>query len=891
MKKVYFILIVILTMFLISGCAISPGSNKNGNQESNNDHTGNYIDGPWLLVMVGEGTPDETTFGGYEYTLSSGNGSFKYLGNTYGNGFKYSFTGRNQLVVTGTAEEGDFDNSKTGADYYMYEITRQGYTTIMRWKFPNSVNFLTFWKNDTNRILPNVENISGKYSSNDNSVHLFWTSVSGATGYKIYRSMMMFDQYILIGATSATDYIDYGIQEAKDYYYRISSTNSYGEGDKETWTFTKEGKIRLTDNGVYRISSIISNITNVYFFDTQTGISNYISWDCYSSALGKYKADIKVSAYDENSGSYYFKDISSHDKASCLIVPSNNGRIIIEVCGLSDSSLGLYAIRKDLFDQLQLQYGKAIDCTNIASSINIFSPWNIDYSNFANGTCSLNSGYDKYLDHSNYIEMNFTGSIISFWWKVSCASCDNFNFYIDNNKLASINGNIDWNRTNFKFNNGNHTAHWEYINNGGNTGSDCGWLDGVNFSQLFYPTNCYLSNITSNSISIFWNPVDGAEEYHIYRSELSYGIFSNIVTTTGNSFINFGLKPATKYYYKVTAVGNQEESISSDILSTNTLFDYGIFNDVLDINTKSLWDSGGSTNWIIDYSNFISGNSSLRNVKGQSSYIETSFTGCGISFYWKVSCGIYAALSIWIDGNAIDSIGGENNWSYTNFYLQYGYHTIRWIYKDYDFDNTGCGWVDCVKIYSLLAPTNISVGNITSNSIVLSWDPVAGANGYNVYHALSQSGPFQLIYNTPLTNYTDSGLIPSTTYFYQIKSTNQYEESLVSTNYQFTTLDVGWSAILTNISSQNYPSCCNISYTVTIPGVTQVRLHFSTFYIGDYWNYFYINDSFGNHLYSYTGNLGNMASGSVSGDTIRFQFISDGIVNYTDWYIDRIEYK
>lgn len=67
-----------------------------------------------------------------------------------------------------------------------------------------------------------------------NRIDLYWSKVTGATGYKIYKSSSSSGNYKLIGTTTSTLYKDKNVSKNKTYYYKIrayktlNSKNYYG---------------------------------------------------------------------------------------------------------------------------------------------------------------------------------------------------------------------------------------------------------------------------------------------------------------------------------------------------------------------------------------------------------------------------------------------------------------------------------------------------------------------------------------------------------------------------------------------------------------------------------------------------------------------------------------
>jgi fibronectin type 3 domain-containing protein len=89
------------------------------------------------------------------------------------------------------------------------------------------------------------------------------------------------------------------------------------------------------------------------------------------------------------------------------------------------------------------------------------------------------------------------------------------------------------------------------------------------------------------------------------------------------------------------------------------------------------------------------------------------------------------------------------------------------------------------------APTGL-VANTTSHArIDLTWNSVLGATSYSIKRSTTNGGPYTTIANgqgTIFLTYADTGLTPSTTYYYVITATNSIGASSISTQASATTL-------------------------------------------------------------------------------------------------------
>ena len=76
----------------------------------------------------------------------------------------------------------------------------------------------------------------------------------------------------------------------------------------------------------------------------------------------------------------------------------------------------------------------------------------------------------------------------------------------------------------------------------------------------------------------------------------------------------------------------------------------------------------------------------------------------------------------------------------------------------------------------MAAPANPSAQAVGQTEINLTWDTVPGATGYAVYRGTSSGGPYTKIATPTQNSYSDTGLTPGTTYYYQVAATDSSGE-------------------------------------------------------------------------------------------------------------------
>jgi hypothetical protein len=99
--------------------------------------------------------------------------------------------------------------------------------------------------------------------------------------------------------------------------------------------------------------------------------------------------------------------------------------------------------------------------------------------------------------------------------------------------------------------------------------------------------------------------------------------------------------------------------------------------------------------------------------------------------------------------------------------------------------------------------------------VLLLWNGVSLATGYNLKRATASGGPYTTVTNgLPGASFTDSGLTDGVTYYYILNATNQVGESLASPELSATPVP----SAPTNLSASVQASTLTISWPSTYVG-------------------------------------------------------------------------
>ncbi len=76
----------------------------------------------------------------------------------------------------------------------------------------------------------------------------------------------------------------------------------------------------------------------------------------------------------------------------------------------------------------------------------------------------------------------------------------------------------------------------------------------------------------------------------------------------------------------------------------------------------------------------------------------------------------------------------------------------------------------CTVSVKLSVPEDLKAASGGHNSAKISWGPVSGASGYEVYRAVSKTGAYKIIKNTTARSYSNTGLTAGNTYYYKVRA-------------------------------------------------------------------------------------------------------------------------
>ncbi|MDR2634150.1 MAG: hypothetical protein LBC51_11115 [Treponema sp.] len=240
--------------------------------------------------------------------------------------------------LTALTNEGNtisFTPSTDGAIF----IEVQGFTPVTSGRY--TIRYTKRAK-EVELALPDMPQGLAAASTTDTAISLTWTSVSGASYYKVYRDDVYLNQ------TDTPSYTDTGLSPSRTYTYKVSGVNSRGEGAKASVQAATSAPVNGEASAISLSTSSTSNVLtggqkHYYSLSTVAGIRYLIRWHDKDTIAGY--GDVQVGVKTPGAASYdvvALTDTGNTDTRN-KIAFTHTGQVIIVVENYSASG-GSYSI-------------------------------------------------------------------------------------------------------------------------------------------------------------------------------------------------------------------------------------------------------------------------------------------------------------------------------------------------------------------------------------------------------------------------------------------------------------------------------------------------------------------------------------------------------------------
>lgn len=359
-------------------------------------------------------------------------------------------------------------------------------------------------------------------------VQLDWKAVSGATGYKVYRSINNLD-FSLIATVSTINYTDTNLTPNTNYYYYVKASNNDGES-------APSATVSLTTLNVDTQAPTVPGSVSAVALDQR---SIKVTWTASTD-------NSQVVAYHVYTSLYSNKDFKSYSTTATSFVDSDL---------VPGTTYYYYVKALDLYGNYSNQ-SATVNAKTVSDSVKPSVPGNFTAN--VTGMTSVDLNWDASTDDVamgtyNIYRKTGTGSMT----KIKTVQTPG---YTDSGLAPGTTYIYEISAVDLAGNESNRSLQI----------SRTTLADSIPPSV---PANFKATPSSSTQVSLTWTASTDdvkVSSYNIYRATGSGTVYTKIASTASLSYTDSYLNPLTQYFYRVTAIdssGNESSYDSADAIT------------------------------------------------------------------------------------------------------------------------------------------------------------------------------------------------------------------------------------------------------------------------------------------------------------------------------------
>jgi len=572
-------------------------------------------------------------------------------------------------------------------------------------------------------------------------ITISWTASAGATSYKVQRSPDGSSGWAQVGTSSATSFTDSGLTPSTTYFYRVIAGNSIGDSAPSTVASATTG------TAVAYSQSPQGNWTDAY------GADGYalLNWNGGTDLVSLPQSSL---VFDQG-GRYLW----------------SSGTTAVQALQSPDASTRHAACFSD-GNQIRLHLSFT---TAYSGTIHVYA---LDWDSLGRReTITVNDGSaPKTAD----ITTDFSQGA---WVNVPINVAAGGNVTVSVTRTAGINAVVS-----------------------------AIFLGGAS-PVPGPPTGLSASAVSASQIGLSWTASSGATSYKIQRSPDGGTAWTQVGISGTTTFTDSGLIPSTTYFYRVLASNGPGNSAPSNVASATTLAGlaysqspqgnwtgsygadgYALLNwnggsDLVSLPQSSLvFDQGSRYLW----SNGTTAVQALQSPDTSTRHAATIYDANQVRLHLSFSTAYSGTIHIYVvDWDAIgrrETITVNDGSGPQTANITTDFSQGAWVNVPINVAAGGTVTVSVTRTAGMNAvvsgiflggapqapapPTGLSASAVNASQIRLSWTASSGATSYKIQRSPDGSTGWTQVGTSSTTTFTDSGLIPSTTYFYRVLASN-----------------------------------------------------------------------------------------------------------------------
>ncbi|TMG61968.1 MAG: fibronectin type III domain-containing protein [Chloroflexi bacterium] len=343
------------------------------------------------------------------------------------------------------------------------------------------------------------------------------------------------------------------------------------------------------------------------------------------------------------------------------------------------------------------------------------------------------------------------------------------------------------------------------------------------------PTGVNASAVDTSHITISWTASAGATSYKVQRSPDGSSGWAQVGTSSATRFTDSGLTPSTTYFYRVIAGNSIGDSAPSTVASATTgtavaysqspqgnwtdaygadgyaLLNWNGGTDLVSLpQSRLVFDQGGRYLW----SSGTTAVQALQSPDASTRHAACFSDGNQIRLHLSFTTAYSGTIHIYVvDWDAIgrrETITVNDGSGPQTANITTDFSQGAWVNVPINVAAGGNVTVTVARTAGINAvasgiflggaaaapapPTGLSASAVNASQIGLSWTASSGATSYKIQRSPDGSTAWTQVGTSGTTTFTDSGLIPSTTYFYRVLASNGPGNSAPSNVASATTL-------------------------------------------------------------------------------------------------------